>query len=334
MKLTLKGITYDVEKLDGHVRKVNGLEVPSVTTLLRKHGLGADYAGIPEAILEKAAKKGTAVHAEIEEYFKSEGEETPWSVEANLAIDFIEGRKFEEVHLEQDVCNDVTFGTLDFNGTRKNEQGQYERWLIDFKTTASKHEESWRWQVSLYAYLSGEHFDKLGVLWLTPGGAPFIELEPVKDEEIEKLLEAERDGFLYEKKETAAYMVPTDVQQKMLALTREIAALEEQKATAEENLSIIKEALALNMIAHKAKSFESADIKITLVQKEPKVGVDVKKLGEKYPEITEECVKTVVDEGAIMLRYPNEAKEFETVKEIKPYILVTDRLAKKKGKKA
>lgn len=329
MKLTLKGITYEVEKLDGHVRKVNGLEVPSVTSLLRKHGLGADYAGVPEAVLKKAADKGTAVHAEIEAYFKSEGEDIPWSVEANNAIDFIEGWKFEEVNLEQDVCNDVTFGTLDFNGTRKNEKGQYERWLLDFKTTASKHEESWRWQVSLYAYLSGEHFDKLGVLWLTQGGAQFIELRPVKDSEVEALLDAEREGFLYESSETT-YVVPANVQEKMLALTATVADLKAQKDAADKELKMIQDALLESMRSHGVKSFESDLMKITVVAPEPKIGVDLAKLNKEYPDAAAACLKTVVDEEAVKLRFPEEAEACKTVKETKPYLKVTPR----KGKKA
>ena len=43
-----------------------------VTELMKKHGLGADYSGIPEATLRKAAEEGTAIHQEIEAYDNGE----------------------------------------------------------------------------------------------------------------------------------------------------------------------------------------------------------------------------------------------------------------------
>lgn len=35
----------------------------SVTRLLKKHGLSTDYSAVNPDVLEKAAKKGTAVHS-------------------------------------------------------------------------------------------------------------------------------------------------------------------------------------------------------------------------------------------------------------------------------
>ena len=54
---------------DSHVYALNGVEVPSVTQLL-KWLPGNDYAAVPEYILANAARRGTAVHEAIEYFIK------------------------------------------------------------------------------------------------------------------------------------------------------------------------------------------------------------------------------------------------------------------------
>ena len=49
-----------------HIYKLNGKIIPSVTKLLDN----GEYNNVPEEILERARKKGTLVHKEIEEYLK------------------------------------------------------------------------------------------------------------------------------------------------------------------------------------------------------------------------------------------------------------------------
>ena len=58
---------------DKHIYKLNGIEIPSVTTIMKPLS-NAEYNGISESTLRKAAEKGTAVHsaAEIWAKFKIE----------------------------------------------------------------------------------------------------------------------------------------------------------------------------------------------------------------------------------------------------------------------
>ena len=51
-----------------HVYLLGDKELIGVTALMEKHGLGADYSGISQDVLEKAAAEGTAIHKEIEDY--------------------------------------------------------------------------------------------------------------------------------------------------------------------------------------------------------------------------------------------------------------------------
>ena len=45
-----------------------GDELIGVTSLMKKHGLGADYSGIPQDVLERAAERGSRVHRLLEDY--------------------------------------------------------------------------------------------------------------------------------------------------------------------------------------------------------------------------------------------------------------------------
>ena len=50
-----------------HIYRLNGSEIPSVTTLMRPLS-DANYSGIDPAVLDMAAKRGTIVHNAIENY--------------------------------------------------------------------------------------------------------------------------------------------------------------------------------------------------------------------------------------------------------------------------
>lgn len=61
---------------DGHIYLVDGIVVPSITTILKKR-FGGMYDGISPEVLNKAAERGTAIHAGIEAYCKT-GAESDW----------------------------------------------------------------------------------------------------------------------------------------------------------------------------------------------------------------------------------------------------------------
>ena len=59
---------------DTHTYLVDGIEVPSITTIL-KYKFGRKYEGIDKGVLQRAANAGTAVHEAIENYCRY-GEES------------------------------------------------------------------------------------------------------------------------------------------------------------------------------------------------------------------------------------------------------------------
>ena len=73
-------MTWETHEVAGHVVEyddsthsyiVDGIEVPSVTQLLKRR-FGGKYDGIPKAVLENAARLGTMIHEAIEEAEKGD----------------------------------------------------------------------------------------------------------------------------------------------------------------------------------------------------------------------------------------------------------------------
>lgn len=64
----INGRTLEFDE-SAHIYIVDGLIVPSVTTILKT--FFDDYANVSRAVLEQAAERGTALHAAIENYEKT-----------------------------------------------------------------------------------------------------------------------------------------------------------------------------------------------------------------------------------------------------------------------
>ena len=171
-----------------HEYKLDGKIIPSVTQLLKKHGLVADYSMVPEAILSAKAERGTLIHKEIQDYI--EKREMGFTQECTLFADWIAKNPIKDMECEQIVHNDVCAGKFDLLGRRGDKMI-----LIDFKTTSSKHLEDWRWQLSLYDYLLGAAAE-LHVIWMNDGLEDIL-IDKIPDTEIERLFDAERNGELY-----------------------------------------------------------------------------------------------------------------------------------------
>ena len=85
---------------DTHLYLVDGVIVPSITRLLKKHFPVADT--IPQHVLENARKRGNRVHKEIEDYEHLESIKEP-STELKNYVELKEKHKFEVIDVEKIV---------------------------------------------------------------------------------------------------------------------------------------------------------------------------------------------------------------------------------------
>lgn len=160
-----------------HTYKVNGKELPSVTTIT---GIlsSIEYKEIDKEILERAAKKGSAVHKAIEDY-------TNWN-DYELDIKYepfmqsfkkaLQEEQFELIKAEFKLTNGEICGTID----NMSQLGK-DRIIIDYKTTATIHKKLLEAQFGGYKILCDANhinIDKWFGLFLSKTGYKFIEIEP------------------------------------------------------------------------------------------------------------------------------------------------------------
>ncbi len=179
---------YTIE-FDGEAHRyiVNGILTPSVSELL-KHRFN-DYVGVPAAVLEAAAERGTAMHAAIEQYEKN-GEESDLQEFRNYL--FLKKHfKVENIENELPVAYfadglPIFAGTIDqvcrIDGTLA---------INDFKRVSAPNKEKIALQVNLYrlAYMQtyGKEIDKLSFMQLREDVRKFVPL-PVREEQTKEFL--------------------------------------------------------------------------------------------------------------------------------------------------
>lgn len=270
---------------DTHTYLLGGTPLISVTQLLHKHGLAPDYGGVDEAVLERKAARGTLIHREIEAWIKTgeDGFTTELSGFQALAKQYA----FTYMRSETRVHNDIIAGTADLMCGAKMPDGRKIRLLADIKTTARIHTEYARWQLSVYEYLSGRTFDELAVIHLGEQ-ARLITVPRVKREEVEKLIECERNGRIYT---PPLAELSTALLEAALQAERAIRSAETVRKIAEERARLVRAQLLQEMERHGVTGFENDSMKITYVAPTTRTSIDTAKLRADNPDLCAEYTK-------------------------------------------
>jgi len=167
-----------------HTYLLNGVIIPSVSTILRETVFKDKYKDIPEAILKNAATFGKNVHKAIEtnfDIFLTDMESTVFKRYKRLCTK----HDIKPIAHEQIVYTQDYAGTLDMIALIDNVNC-----LVDVKTTYSLDREYLSWQLSLYELAYGKQFDKLYCIWLPKRkGAELVEIERKSEEQIKELIE-------------------------------------------------------------------------------------------------------------------------------------------------
>lgn len=290
----------------GHIYSVNGdIASISVTELLAKHGLAPDYSGINKTKLRASATKGKEVHKDLENILNvanyepttEQGKQFAKWVEENLDCGV------GEQVLGYEYNGLVIAGTADVMAIGKDRKTLI---IADHKNTSKFHREYVSWQVSLLDYfarkLGQEKINGRLLNW--KGAKRFIcfhydpktgemttyELEKIPDEEIEKLIECEYKGEIYQR---PMLVIDPDLQKQFLMAEETLALIEKEREVAETKAKLLREQLLEIFKQQGIKSWESPNgkIKVTYVAPIDKLGVDNAKLKKEYPQVFSECQK-------------------------------------------
>ena len=280
-----------------HEYTLDGKKLISVTQLMRKHGLAPNYDGVSNEVLKAKAERGTLIHKEIENFCKHKT--IGFTEELAQFINAMQLNGFGVIGSELQVYNDVVAGTLDLLISLQNELC-----IADIKTTSVLHKESLSWQLSIYAYLYGDknikkgyafHFDNNSQLHIVE-----IPLKPI--EEVEKLIECERQGTIYK------YSLELNKNDLMNLEEAEllIKQYDSLKKEAEAKRDIIKQAIITAMKDNGLTSFENDKLKITYVAPIVKKTIDSKKLKAEQPDLYEKYSKETTQSESIRITLKGE----------------------------
>lgn len=272
----------------------------SVTELLTKHGLAPNLSRVPKATLKAKADKGTQIHKDLENVLNK----------ANYSPKTIQGEKFAEwVHnnLQCGVGEQMLgyeYNTLRICGTADVVGFMKDGSLLvgDHKTTAKFEEEYVSWQVSLLDYfaraLNGQKIN--GKAWHWKGATKFIcfwynneeltikELTKVDDSEIERLLECEFKGEIYQRPQL---VVPQELREQFEQAELCLIGVEQQYKQAKAYAEKLREQLQVAMEEQNIRSFETDKVKLIYIPQNDRYSVDSTKLRREYPLVYQECCK-------------------------------------------
>lgn len=292
-----------------HMYLCGDKELMGATTLLRKHGLMPDYSGIPDKVLEEAARKGTALHEAIEAYDNGD---------AVLMTPFLEEyRKICQENGLKFLVNELLIS--DEETVASMIDGVYEGStpdsviLVDYKSTIKIHWRSLSWQLSLYKVLFERQFpgikvEALKVLHLDKKEDKVLGLFPVEEipeSEVDALLQAEREGRIYIDlhEEPSAELVLTDQELAAYVVQQEeIARLKDQVKKIEETLKGLDNRVKDYMLEHGLEKLEGGGGVFTLKKAYARTGIDVERLRRIQPGIYEQYKKETTVSASISFK--------------------------------
>ena len=281
---------------------VYGVTVLSVTQLLRKHGLSPNYGAVNKDVLAHSAEVGTKRHAELQRAVESNGQYVSDDPAVRWFMENIFPR-YTDWHCEQMVWIDDTANPIPVAGhidlwAFSPETGRYI--IIDFKTTASFHRESVAWQDTIYRKLWAftnelpeDRADIAGFHAPNNGDCKFIELDPIPEETVLELMDAERDGLPFVR--DTDMILSTGNQALMAEFEARILELKQ----IEESYKTFKTKLYDEMERNGVSNIETPSLKISLVHPSTKTTFDSKSFKTKHPDLFEEFSSTSPVKGSL-----------------------------------
>ena len=270
-----------------------GKMLQGITGTLLKRLNPNKYAGIPQCILDNAAKRGSKVHEEIE-LAETIGIE-PNSQEGKNYLKLKEENGLEFLQSEYTVSDLENYAT-NIDGIYEVEENLVD--LADYKTTSKFDKEAVSWQLSICAYFLELNNPKVRVrklfgIWLRDEIAQLIEVERHSKEEVKALIEADINDTEFDYSPAFPDYI-TENEQSLCWLGKRIKELTEE-------YDAIKAEVLQQMMAHKDKSFDTGNILITVVAPSVSTTFDSKKFKEEHEDLYGKYTKTTNKKESLKL---------------------------------
>lgn len=278
-------------------------QLTGVTSILKQVLFPDKYKGIPDAILAKAAERGTAIHNECEDVnlFGVGALNEKSSEEARNYHELLASEGITMIYSEYLVTDDEVVATMiDCIDDKGN--------LYDIKTTSQLDIESLSWQLSFCDYLFTKQniflerpSSRLYGIWLRGSTAKLVEVERKEDEEIEQVIKAylaseviAHKPIEYSSPEEAALAKISEQEEAIIELKQ---MLDYHEAKKQESLSLLKEKMEREGI----KKLETPRLLVTLVADSTSAIFDSKRFKDDHPDLAEEYMKQTTRKGYVKI---------------------------------
>ena len=308
-----------------HTYTNDGRLLLSVTEVIKRYVFPDLYSNVPDEVLNKAAERGTAMHAVIERYIK--GTLTNEEYEANKGdIDaFMYEVEKRHLFLGRSECivsdGELLAGTIDIIGLFN--EGKGDRPMIaDIKTTSKLNIEYLQWQLSLYSYLmcnaDGKNYlanspDLYGI-HLRDGKCKIVKIEKLQLEAIESLLDAIRNNMQPEdwKKPQSDLLNVKELTEQYRAAFAKRAELQEKVKELDEEIESCLAEIKQEFLRIGTYKEAFDDVEISLPTDTIRRTFDKAAFAKRHPELKaelDECCKETKIEGKIKIKFVSNGTE-------------------------
>lgn len=298
MKLVKSKVRFDEEH---HRYFLGEKELSGITGTLIKKAFPDTYKGIPDAVLAKAAERGSVVHQNLELF------DTICNSDVNIMPSVLpEVKDYNEMlisyglhHVDSEylVTDNENFASAIDKVLADNEGNIY---LADIKTTATIHYDNVSLQLSIYAKWFEEQNPDLKVkeivcMWFKNGQSKFQPLPRVSDEQIDDLINA----YL---SDDAEYQYKVEVPEQFSALEQEYRLITARMDALKIKQDDLKEQMMKMMEANKQKSIKTNIGSYSYVAASTKKTFDTKLFKDTEPDHYEHYLKETTTKPSIRIK--------------------------------
>ena len=298
MKLVKSKVRFDEEH---HRYFLGEKELSGITGTLIKKAFPDTYKGIPDAVLAKAAERGSVVHQNLELF------DTICNSDINIMPSVLpEVKDYNEMlisyglhHVDSEylVTDNENFASAIDKVLADNEGNIY---LADIKTTATIHYDNVSLQLSIYAKWFEEQNPDLKVkeivcMWFKNGQSKFQPLPRVEDWQIDDLINA----YLAN---DAEYQYKVEVPEKFSALEQEYRLITARMDVLKIKQDDLKEQMMKMMEANKQKSIKTNIGSYSYVAASTKKTFDTKLFKDTEPDHYEHYLKETTTKPSIRIK--------------------------------
>lgn len=298
MKLVKSKVRFDEEQ---HRYFLDGKELSGITGTLIKKAFPDTYKGIPDAVLAKAAERGSVVHQNLELF------DTVCNSDINIMPSVLpEVKDYNEMlisyglhHVDSEylVSDNENFASAIDKVLADNEGNIY---LADIKTTATLHYDNVSLQLSIYAKWFEEQNPDLKVkeivcMWFKNGQSKFQPLPRVADWQIDDLINA----YLADDSD---YQYKVEVPEQFSALEQEYRLITARMDALKIKQDDLKEQMMKMMEANKQKSIKTNIGSYSYVAASTKKTFDTKLFKDTEPDHYEHYLKETTTKPSIRIK--------------------------------